>query len=124
MKNYEIKSKNSIYFTPTVEEWIYDTFDFNIQEGMLYKILLTKKFCTWSWKYLATILRTSQSTIGRLLKKFKEMEIIEQQVMIVSGNRTRTITVPLYTKKGRISDDEAKYYIAQGIEKIKSQEND
>lgn len=52
------------------------------------------------------------------------MEIIEQQVMIVSGNRTRTITVPLYTKKGRISDDEAKYYIAQGIEKIKSQEND
>lgn len=124
MKEYEIKSKNSIYFTPTVEEWIYETFDFNIQEGMLYKILLTKKFCTWSWVYLARILRTSRSTIGRMLKKFKEMDIIHQHTIIVSGNKTKTITIPLYTKKGRLTDEQIKFFVAQGIEKINSLEQD
>lgn len=124
MKEYEIKSKNSIYFTPTVEEWIYDTFDLNILEGMLYKILLTKKFCTWTWKYLATILRTSQPTIGRMLKKFKEMGIIEQYQVIVYGNKTRTVTIPLYDRNGKLSEEQVKFFAAQGIEKVRMLDKD
>ena len=71
MKEYEIKSKNSKYFTPSVEWWIYETFDLDLTEGVFYKIFLQKGYGTWSWKLLSRMLHTSRSTIGRVIKKLK-----------------------------------------------------
>ena len=119
---YEIKDRDSKYFLPTVEQWIRSTFKFSILAANLYKLISIKGYRTWTWAYYSMILGVSQRTVGRMLKNFADREIIKQYTVTISGTKTRTINIALYTKDGLISPKTLEAYRAQGYAEIMAME--
>lgn len=119
---YHIKNKNSELYLPKVEFWIMDDLGLKPLEAMLYKMIMQKGFITWTWDYMAKVLRTSRSSIYRMLTKMLEMDIIVARTVAVQdggGKRERVTYVALYTVDGERSNDEVDNLLKQGIEKIK-----
>lgn len=119
---YEIKDRDSKYYIPRVDQWIRSTFGFTIMEAILYRLILIKGYRTWTWAYYGMILGVSPRTIGRMLKNFAEREIIKQFTITVSGTKTRTINVALYTENGLINSETIDSYRRQGYAEIMAME--
>lgn len=100
--DYEIKKKDSIYFLPAVEEWIFDSFNLNLLEGILYKLILQQGAFIWTSEYTGKILRVSGRTIIRAVESLVEKEIIKKYYA-VKGSKTRWILVALYSREGKRS---------------------
>ena len=75
--DYEIKKKDSIYFLPTVEEWIFESFKLNLLEGILYKLILQQGSFVWTSEYTGKVLRVSGKTICRAVESLVKKEIIK-----------------------------------------------
>lgn len=91
-------------------------------EAILYRLILIKGYRTWTWAYYGMILGVSPRTIGRMLKDFAEREIIKQFTITVSGTKTRTINVALYTENGLITSETIDSYRRQGYSEIMAME--
>ena len=98
---YEIKKRDSVYFLPTVEEWIFESFDLNLLEGILYKLILQQKAFVWTSKYTGNVLRVSEKTIRRAVDVLVQKEIIKKYYT-VKGSKTRWVLVALYNSEGKI----------------------
>ena len=68
------------------------------------------------------ILGVSPRTVGRMLKNFADRDIIKQYTVTISGTKTRTINIALYTKDGLISPKTLEAYRAQGYAEIMAME--
>ena len=98
--NYEIKKKDSIYFLPTVEEWIFESFKLNLLEGILYKLILQQGSFVWTSEYTGKVLRVSGKTICRAVESLVKKEIIKK-FYSNKGSKTRWILVALYNVEGK-----------------------
>ena len=98
--NYEIKKKDSIYFLPTVEEWIFESFKLNLLEGILYKLILQQGSFVWTSEYTGKVLRVSGKTICRTVESLVKKEIIKK-FYSNKGSKTRWILVALYNVEGK-----------------------
>lgn len=119
-----VRGADSIFFIPRVDDWLFDTFEFNMLEAALYKIILQKHFCVWTWQYLAKVLRTSRATVGRTLKRMAEIGIIEQYRIQLEGNKTRTVNIALVDKDGVIPEETINSYRKAGYARIMQNEHD
>lgn len=98
--NYEIKKKDSIYFLPTVEEWIFESFKLNLLEGILYKLILQQGSFVWTSEYTGKVLRVSGKTICRAVESLVKKEVIKK-FYSNKGSKTRWILVALYNVEGK-----------------------
>lgn len=98
--DYEIKKKDSIYFLPTVEEWIFESFKLNLLEGILYKLILQQGSFVWTSEYTGKVLRVSGKTICRAVESLVKKEIIKK-FYSNKGSKTRWILVALYNVEGK-----------------------
>lgn len=98
--NYEIKKKDSIYFLPSVEEWIFESFKLNLLEGILYKLILQQGSFVWTSEYTGKVLRVSGKTICRAVESLAKKEVIKK-FYSSKGSKTRWILVALYNVEGK-----------------------
>lgn len=98
--NYEIKKKDSIYFLPTVEEWIFESFKLSLLEGILYKLILQQGSFVWTSGYTGKVLRVSGKTICRAVESLVKKEVIKK-FYSNKGSKTRWILVALYNVEGK-----------------------
>lgn len=119
--DYEIKKKDSIYFLPAVEEWIFESFDLNLLEGMLYKLILQQKSFAWTADYAGKVLRVSEKTIRRAVDSLVKKEIIKKYYT-VKGSKTRWVLVALYNSSGRIPMTEVIQNKNEGEKKVELEE--
>lgn len=103
--DYEIKKKGSIYFLPAVEEWIFESFDLNLLEGILYKLILQQKAFIWTSEYTGKVLRVSGKTICRAVDSLVQKGIVKKY-HTTKGSKTRWVLVALYNSEGKRSMDE------------------
>lgn len=116
---YEINIKNNMFFFPRTERWIMDTFDLDTVESLLYQIILSKNFMTWTPQWLGTIMKLSESTVKRMLNRMVEREIIAKRTFNLYGSaRQRTVYVALYTIEGKRSAQEVSRLFYLGKTKI------
>lgn len=118
---YEIKKKDSIYFLPTVEEWIFESFDLNLLEGILYKIILQQKSFVWTSEYAGKVLRVSGRTVCRAVDTLVKKEIIKKYYTS-KGSKTRWVLVALYNSEGRIPTIEVIQNKNEGEKKVELEE--
>lgn len=118
---YEIRKKDSIYFLPTVEEWIFESFDLNLLEGILYKIILQQKSFVWTSEYAGKVLRVSGRTVCRAVDTLVKKEIIKKYYTS-KGSKTRWVLVALYNSEGRIPTIEVIQNKNEGEKKVELEE--
>lgn len=99
---YEIKKRDSTYFLPAVEEWIFESFDLNLLEGVLYKLILQQKSFVWTSEYTGKVLRVSGKTIRRAVDTLVQKEVIKKYYA-TKGSKTRWVLVALYNSEGKVS---------------------
>lgn len=118
---YEIKKKDSIYFLPAVEEWIFESFDLNLLEGILYKLILQQKSFVWTSEYAGKVLRVSGKTVCRAVDTLVKKEIIKKYYTS-KGSKTRWVLVALYNSEGRIPTIEVIQNKNEGEKKVELEE--
>lgn len=118
---YEIKKKDSIYFLPTVEEWIFESFGLNLLEGILYKLILQQKSFVWTSEYAGKVLRVSGKTICRAVDTLVKKEIIKKYYT-TRGSKTRWVLVALYNSEGEIPTFEVIQNKNEGKKKVELEE--
>lgn len=118
-EQYEIKNRNSELYLPRVPFWIMDDLHLNLQEAMLYSMVLQKGFLTWNSEYIAKVLRCSGRTILRCIDRMYAAGVLEKS-QVVLGSRKRNVLVALYTEKGRREDSEVRRLLHQGIIKLRA----
>lgn len=118
---YEIKKKDSVYFLPTVEEWIFESFNLNLLEGVLYKLILQQKAFVWTSEYVGKVLRVSGKTICRAVDALVKKEVIKKYYTS-KGSKTRWVLVALYNSEGKISIPEIIQNKNDGEKKIELEE--
>lgn len=118
---YEIKKRDSIYFLPAVEEWIFESFNLNLLEGILYKLILQQKAFVWTSEYTGKVLRVSGKTIQRAVEVLTNKEIIKKYYT-TKGSKTRWVLVALYNSEGKIPSFEIIQHKTEGEEKIELEE--
>nr|DAQ08460.1 MAG TPA: Sugar-specific transcriptional regulator TrmB [Caudoviricetes sp.] len=118
---YEIKKKDSIYFLPTVEEWIFESFDLNLLEGVLYKLILQQKAFVWTSEYIGRVLRVSGKTVYRAVDSLVKKEVIKKYYTS-KGSKTRWVLVALYNSNGRIPTPEVIQSKNEGEKRIEMEE--
>lgn len=118
---YEIKKKDSIYFLPTVEEWIFESFGLNLLEGILYKLILQQKSFVWTSEYAGKVLRVSGKTVCRAVDTLVKKEIIKKYYTS-KGSKTRWVLVALYNSEGRIPTIEVIQNKNEGEKKVELEE--
>lgn len=118
---YEIKKRDSVYFLPTVEEWIFESFDLNLLEGVLYKLILQQKAFVWTSEYIGKVLRVSGKTICRAVDALAKKEVIKKYYTS-KGSKTRWVLVALYNSEGKIPMSEVIQNKNEGEKKVELEE--
>lgn len=118
---YEIKKKDSMYFLPAVEEWIFESFGLNLLEGILYKLILQQKSFVWTSEYAGKVLRVSGRTVCRAVDTLVKKEIIKKYYTS-KGSKTRWVLVALYNSEGRIPTIEVIQNKNEGEKKVELEE--
>lgn len=107
---------------PAIEYWVLETFDFSLEEGAFYQILLNKKYSTKTWKYFADKLSISLKSFSRLLNELESLGIIERYRVKTIGNRCRTVIVPLVDIHGLIPKPDIIARVKMGYSDIMREE--
>ena len=112
--------KRDDFYYPAVQSWITDTFNLKPIEAILYAMIINKKYITWTEEWMGKVLRCSSKTIGRILDKFVDMQIVEKRTICPNGERKRNVYVALYADAQRRDSSEVNLYISLGLDKILS----
>lgn len=117
--NNEIKilNKNSELYLPSVEFWIMDDLQLDVQRAMLYKLILLKGFLIWNSEYIAKVLRCSSRSIHRYVEELCSKGFITK-ITRSFGSRTRWVLIANYTVNGLREESEISKLISQGIDKL------
>ncbi|MCM1324199.1 MAG: hypothetical protein NC218_08550 [Acetobacter sp.] len=79
---------------------------------------MNKKYITWTEEWMAKVLRCSSKTIGRMLDKFVELDMVQKRMISPTGERKRNVYVALYADAKRRPEAEVVRYLELGVEKI------
>lgn len=96
--DYKI-NKDRISFYLRTDFWILDSFDIDVMEGILYYLILKYEPFVWTSDYIAATLKTSKSTVLRMVKKLEDKELIEKLV-INTGAKNKWVLAALYNEQG------------------------
>ena len=72
----------------------------DVLEGILYYLILKYEPFIWTSDYIAATLKSSKSTVLRMVKRLEEKQLIKKEV-INNGSKNKWILVALYNEKGK-----------------------
>lgn len=117
---YVINTKNNDYYIPRLDRWIMDSFDLKLIEAIMYNLILIKGYLVWDYSYIGKVLACNPKTVGRVIQRLKELELIEIRTKLYDGNKKRNVIVGLYTIDGLRSDEDIANLFRLGFDKLDS----
>ena len=117
---YVINTKNNDYYIPRLDRWIMDSFDLKLIEAIMYNLILIKGYLVWDYSYIGKVLACNPKTVGRVIQRLKELELIEIRTKLYDGNKKRNVIVGLYTIGGLRSDEDIANLFRLGFDKLDS----
>lgn len=116
--DYKI-NKDRINFYLRTDFWILDSFDIDVMEGILYYLILKYEPFVWTSDYIAATLKTSKSTVLRMVKKLEDKELIEKLV-INTGAKNKWVLAALYNEQGLRPMQEINDALEKGQRKLET----
>lgn len=116
--DYKI-NKDRINFYLRTDFWILDSFDIDVMEGILYYLILKYEPFVWTSDYIAATLKTSKSTVLRMVKKLEDKELIEKLV-INTGAKNKWVLAALYDEQGLRPMQEINDALEKGQRKLET----
>lgn len=116
--DYKI-NKDRISFYLRTDFWILDSFDIDVMEGILYYLILKYEPFVWTSDYIAATLKTSKSTVLRMVKKLEDKELIEKLV-INTGAKNKWVLAALYNEQGLRPMQEINDALEKGQRKLET----
>lgn len=116
--DYKI-NKDRISFYLRTDFWILDSFDIDVMEGILYYLILKYEPFVWTSDYIAETLKTSKSTVLRMVKKLEDKELIEKLV-INTGAKNKWVLAALYNEQGLRPMQEINDALEKGQRKLET----
>ena len=76
--DYKINDSRINFYLRT-DFWILDSFDIDVLEGILYYLILKYEPFIWTSDYIAATLKSSKSTVLRMVKRLEEKQLIKKK---------------------------------------------
>ena len=116
--DYKI-NKDRMSFYLRTDFWILDSFDIDVMEGILYYLILKYEPFVWTSDYIAATLKTSKSTVLRMVKRLEDKELIEKLV-INTGAKNKWVLAALYNEQGLRPMQEINDALEKGQKKLET----
>lgn len=116
--DYEINTNRMNFYLRT-DFWILDSFDIDVLEGILYYLILKYEPFIWTSDYIAATLKSSKSTVLRMVKRLEEKQLIKKEV-INNGSKNKWILVALYNEKGKRPLQDINSVLEEGRKKLEN----
>lgn len=96
-----IDPKKQFYF-PRTERWIMDSFGLDVEQAVLYQVILNNRYLTWTLDYIADAFGWSRAKAARQLDNMVAMGIIiRHTIQVNESGKRRSYYLAKYTKEGR-----------------------